>query len=178
MKMADVGKKYYYVEISAPDIYELNTDKHEFSMNEDMTFTITNVENLRKTSKVKLNKTDLLGGEKIPNCTFELRSEETDFVVTGTTDENGEYYFEDIPYGTYTYTEISAPDGYIIDTTPHRFTVGSEEEEINVTNELVVYTSDINLMLFTLVLIASVIGISYVVYKNREMILEKIRKDK
>ena len=33
-------------------------------------------------------------------------------------------------------------------------------------------------MLFTLVLIASVIGISYVVYKNREMILEKIRKDK
>lgn len=176
--LLDVGKKYYYVEISAPDIYELNTDKHEFSMNEDMTFTITNVENLRKTSKVKLNKTDLLGGEKIPNCTFELRSEETDFVVTGTTDENGEYYFEDIPYGTYTYTEISAPDGYIIDTTPHRFTVGSEEEEINVTNELVVYTSDINLMLFTLVLIASVIGISYVVYKNREMILEKIRKDK
>ena len=46
--LLDVGKKYYYVEISAPDIYELNTDKHEFSMNEDMTFTITNVENLRK----------------------------------------------------------------------------------------------------------------------------------
>lgn len=176
--LLEIGKKYYYIEISAPDIYQINTDKHEFSMNEDMTFTITNVENLRKTSKVKLNKTDLLGGNKIPNCTFELRSEETDFVVTATTDENGECYFENIPYGTYIYTEISAPDGYIIDTTPHRFTVDSEEEEINVINESIVNTSDINLILFTMVLIASVIGISYVVYKNREMILEKIRKDK
>lgn len=176
--LLEVGKKYYYTEISAPDIYQLNTDKHEFSMNEDMTFTVTNVENLRKTSKIRLNKTDLLGGNKIPNCTFELRSEETDFVVTGTTDENGEYYFEDIPYGNYTYTEISAPDGYRIDTTPHRITVGNEQEEINVSNELLVYTSDINVMLFTLVLIASVLGISYIAYKNRELILEKIRKDK
>ncbi len=176
--LLEPGKKYYYTEISAPDIYQMNTDKHEFSMNEDMTFNITTVENPRKTSKVKLTKTDLLGGNKIPNCTFELRSEETDFVVTGTTDENGEYYFEDIPYGTYTYTEISAPEGYIIDMTPHRITIGNEQEEINVTNELLVNTSDINVMLFTIVLIASVLGISYIVYKNRELILEKIKKNK
>ena len=176
--LLEVGKKYYYEEIAAPDIYELNTDKHEFSINEDFTATITTVENLRKTATIKLNKTDLLGGNKIPNCTFELKSEETDFVVKGTTDENGEYYFENIPYGTYTYTELSAPEEYIIDTTPHRIVVDEEIEQINVSNELRVNTSDINVMLFTIVLMASSLGIIYIIYSKRELIKERINRNK
>ena len=176
--LLEVGKKYYYQEISAPDIFALNTDKHEFSINEDLTSTITTVENIRKTSTVRLNKTDLLGGNKIPNCKFELRSEEIDFVVTGVTDKNGEYYFDNIPYGSYTYTEISAPEEYIIDTTPHRIIVDEEIEQINVSNELKVNTSDINVMLFTIVLIASSIGIIYIVYSKRDLIKERINKNR
>ena len=176
--LLEVGKKYYYQEITAPEIFELNTDKHEFTLNKDFTPSITTVDNLRKTSTIRLSKTDLLGGNKIPNCTFELRSEEIDFVVTGTTDENGEYYFENIPYGTYTYTELSAPEEYIIDTTPHRIIVDEEIEEINVSNELRVNTSDINVMLFTILLIASSIGIIYIFYSKKELIKEKINKNK
>lgn len=176
--LLEVGKKYYYQEITAPEIFELNTDKHEFTLNEDFTPSITTVDNLRKISTIRLSKTDLLGGNKIANCTFELRSEEIDFVVNGTTDENGEYYFENIPYGTYTYTELSAPEEYIIDTTPHRIIVDEEIEEINVSNELRVNTSDINVMLFTILLIASSIGIIYIFYSKKELIKEKINKNK
>ena len=168
------GEIYYYKEISAPDIYELNEDPHEFILNEDQTVSITEVENLRKSSTVKINKSDFLGGEKIPNCTFRLESLETDFKVEGTTDENGEYYFENIPYGEYTYTEISAPENYRIDTTPHRITIDEEMEEINVSNELIVNTSDINVMLFSVILIASAIGITLIVYKNRDKIRESL----
>ena len=137
------GEIYYYKEISAPEIYELNEELHEFILNEDQTVSITEVENLRRDSTLKINKSDFLGGQKIPNCTFKLESLETDYVVEGTTDENGEYYFENIPYGEYTYTEISAPEEYRIDTTPHRITIDEEMEELNISNELIVNTSDI-----------------------------------
>ena len=166
------GEIYYYKEISAPEIYELNEELHEFILNEDQTVSITEVENLRRDSTLKINKSDFLGGQKIPNCTFKLESLETDYVVEGTTDENGEYYFENIPYGEYTYTEISAPEEYRIDTTPHRITIDEEMEELNISNELIVNTSDINLMLFSIVLLSSAIGITLFVYKNRDKIRE------
>ncbi len=172
--LLEVGKIYYYKEISAPEIYDLNDELHEFVLREDGTLSITQVENLRKKSKVKLSKTDFLGGEKIPNCTFVLESTEGEYRVEGTTDENGEYYFEDVPYGEYTYTEISAPEGYRIDTTPHTFRVGNAEEEIKVTNEKLVFTGDISVMLTSIVLLTCVLGVTYIVYRNKDKIIEKI----
>ena len=176
--LLEVGKIYYYKETSAPDIYDLNDELHEFTLNEDQTISITKVENLRKTTTVKLTKTDFLGGQKIPNCKFELKSLETDYSIEGTTDENGEYYFENVPYGEYTYTEISAPKEYRIDTTPHRVKIDGNTSEINVSNEMIVNTSDINVMLFSIVLITSAIGICFIVYKNKDKIREYMTNKK
>ena len=58
------GEIYYYKEISAPEIYELNEELHEFILNEDQTVSITEVENLRRDSTLKINKSDFLGGQK------------------------------------------------------------------------------------------------------------------
>ncbi|MGN1012652.1 MAG: SpaA isopeptide-forming pilin-related protein [Clostridia bacterium] len=176
--LLEVGKIYYYKETSAPDIYDLNDELHEFTLNDDQTVSITKVENLRKTTTVKLTKTDFLGGQKIPNCKFELKSLETDYSIEGTTDENGEYYFENVPYGEYTYTEISAPKEYRIDTTPHRVKIDGNTSEINVSNEMIVNTSDINVMLFSIVLIISAIGICFIVYKNKDKIREYMTNKK
>lgn len=172
--LLEVGKLYYYKETSAPDIYDLNDELHDFSLNEDETVTISTVENLRKTGTVKLTKTDFLGGQKISNCSFVLESLETDYKVEGTTDENGEYYFENVPYGEYTYTELSAPQEYRIDTTPHKFTIDKDAVELNVADEMIVNTSDINTMLFGVILFASAIGICIIVYKNKDKIKEKM----
>ena len=92
--LLEVGKIYYYKETSAPQIDDISDELHEFSLNEDGTLTISKVENIRKNKTIKLTKTDLLGGQKIPNCKFVLRSLETDYSVEGTTDENGEYVLD------------------------------------------------------------------------------------
>ena len=166
--MLDVGKVYYYHEINAPQMYKLNDEYHEFMLNEDETVTISNVENIRKKSTVVISKTDFLNGEPIPNCTFVLESKETDYRVEGTTDENGEYYFENVPYGKYTYTEVSAPEEYNIDTTPHDITIDGEYYEINVKNEKIVNTGDVNLPLLLIIGIVSIIGIVYIIYRYRK----------
>ena len=162
------GKLYYYHEISAPEIYEINDQLHMFSVNEDYTIDITNVENLRKTSTVKISKTDFIDGVKIPNCKFELKSLETDWKEEGTTDENGEYYFENVPYGKYTYTEIEAP-GYNVDTTPHRITIDAETIELKISNEKIidVFTGDIMYTIILPILGLSIYGIIWLVYKRK-----------
>lgn len=174
--MLEIGKVYYYHEISAPDMYELNDELHEFILNEDETVTIDNVQNLRKTSTILISKTDFLSGDKIPNCAFVLESKETDFRVEGTTDENGEYYFENIPYGDYTYTEISAPEEYNIDTSPHNITIDGETYEIRVKNEKIVNTGDIDMTLVISISILSLIGTSYIIYRYKNKIISRINK--
>ena len=167
------GKKYTYTEVKAPDIYELNTEPHEFVASYDEeTYEWTGeeivVENLRKDSTVTFEKLDAMDSTPIPNCKFELKSLETDFVVTGVTDENGVYVFENVPYGRYTYTELEAPEEYLIDTTPHEITISEEQTRVVVTNERAPETGDMTVMMVTSVAIVSVIGIAFVMIKNKK----------
>ena len=163
------GKVYYYHEIAAPEIYELNDELHPFTVNEDYTIDITNVENLRKTSTIKISKVDFIDGTKIPNCKFELKSTETDWREEGVTDENGEYYFENVPYGEYIYTEIEAAEGYNIDTTPHRVTIDAETVAFRISNEKMidVFTGDIMISVLLPLLGLSIYGIIYIIYKKK-----------
>ena len=169
------GKTYYLNEISAPDIYDLNTDLHEFvasykvTENGEIEWTgeKVEVENRRKTSTVTLEKLDMMDSTPIPNCKFELRSLETDYVVTGVTDENGHYVFENVPYGKYTYTELEAPEEYMIDTTPHEIEINAQEMKIQVHDEKKPDTGDIAVVALSIIAVASVAGIVYVTLKNK-----------
>lgn len=165
------GVEYEYVEIQAPDIYNINTEPHRFTAqyDEDGNWITEKMEvaNRRKSSKVILKKRDFLTGEAIPNCKFELKSLETDYVVEGVTDENGEFIFEDIPYGRYTYTELEAPGDYVIDTTPHEIEINTEETVLDITNDRVLNTGDIALTIFFTAAIVSIAGILLVAVRNR-----------
>ena len=157
------GKTYTYTEIEAPEIYKLNTEPHEFTakFDKDGNWVVEKikVENVRKESRVELTKLDMVDSTPIPNCKFELKSLETDFKVEGVTDENGVYVFEDIPYGKYTYTELEAPEEYLIDTTPHEITIDAEDIKIVVKDERAPETGDIAVASMTALAIASVCGI-------------------
>ena len=167
------GKTYTYTEIDAPEIYNLNTDPHEFvaKFDENREWAVEKmvVENVRKTSNVTLEKLDFADSKPIPNCKFELRSLETDFVVEGVTDENGIYVFENIPYGKYTYTELEAPEEYMIDTEPHEITIDAEEMKIQVTNEKAPETGDIQVVAIAGILVISMLGIVYTL-KNKKLV--------
>ena len=166
------GKTYTYTEVEAPDIYELNTEPHEFVASfDEETLEWTGekivVENVRKDSTVTFEKLDVMDSTPIPNCKFELKSLETDYVVTGVTDENGVYVFEDVPYGRYTYTELEAPEEYLIDTTPHEITISEEQTRVIVTNERAPETGDIAVMMVMSIAVVSVIGIAFVMIRNK-----------
>lgn len=47
-----------------------------------------------------------------------------------TTDSNGNAYFNRLPYGTYIIKEISAPDGYVIDSTEHPVEVSENDKDV------------------------------------------------
>ena len=174
--MFEDGEKYYFQEIEAPEIYDLNPEKHEFTaeFDEEGKWATEKLEvtNTRKKSKVTFEKLDVADSTRIPNCKFELRSLETNFVVEGVTDKDGIYVFEDIPYGRYTYTELEAPDEYILDTEPHELVVDAEEVKVKITNEKAPElpdTADIQVVTLVGVLIVSVLGIVYTLKKNAKL---------
>ena len=119
-------------------------------------------------STVTITKLDMVDSTPIPNCKFELKSLETDFKVEGVTDEDGIYVFENIPYGKYTYTELEAPEEYLIDTTPHEITIDAEDIKIVVKDERAPETGDIAVVAIVCVSLVCVAGIVFVIMKNRK----------
>ncbi len=194
------GEYYYFTELEAKNpfyydengkLYELNTEPHRFQahVNEEgawqMTYVDENgeilaydkpvVHNYRPTSTVTLTKLDIIDSTPVPNCKFELRSKETDWVVEGVTDENGVYVFENVPFGDYTYTELEAPEEYLIDTTPHEIRIDTEDTKIVVKDlrapvpELPfdVDTSDIAVASLIVVSATSIFGIFFIIRKRK-----------
>ena len=192
------GKYYYFTELEAPGfpyydgdtLYELNTEPHKFRVeydeeNDEWKFYGRNqdeygeeygeevenpvIHNFRPRTDIELQKLDMMDSTPVPNCKFRLESKETDFVVEGVTDENGIYLFKDVPYGEYTYTELEAPEEYLIDTTPHDFVHDSYGTKIVVYDEraIDVNTGDIAVMAIAGIALVSVIGIVFLVVKKR-----------
>ena len=131
------------------------------------------VENTRKESRVTFEKVDFADSKAIPNCKFELRSLETDYVVEGVTDENGVYVFENVPYGKYTYREIEAPEEYIIDTEAHEIEINAEEMKVRITNEKAPETGDIAVVAIVVIAVVCVAGIVIVIVRRKRQNKEK-----
>ena len=62
-------------------------------------------------------KTDAENGVRLPGATIQVTGP-NGFNKTVTTDGNGQYWFGNLQAGTYTAKEISAPDGYEVNSTP------------------------------------------------------------
>ena len=171
------GKKYTYKEVKAPEIYELNEEEFEFTahFDEEGNWAVEKqvVENTRKDSRVTFEKLDFADSTPIPNCKFELKSLETDYVVEGVTDENGIYVFENVPYGKYTYREIEAPEEYIIDTEAHEIEINAEEMKVRITNEKAPETGDIAVVAIVVIAVVCVAGIVIVIVRRKRQNKEK-----
>ena len=110
---------YYVKEISAPAGYQLNPEVFTFVIgpgaNEAWSYERT-VENSKRLYNLQLRKTDENGNNNLAGAIFELigydlKGQEV-ATQTVTTDANGIALFENLPFGTYTITEKTAPSGY------------------------------------------------------------------
>ena len=185
------GKTYYLKEISAPGIYDINEELHDFvasyEVTEDGKVNWTGekikVNNRRKEGKLTVIKTDRETGKRLQGCVFSIAlldengniaknaetGEEIYLVKNAVTDENGEYVNENVPYGTYKFIEVTPPEGYEIDNVEDilnaTFTIGDDSKEVifEVTN-----TGDIAVIALSIVAVVSVAGIVYVALKNKK----------
>ena len=126
--------KYFYREISAPDIYEIDDSPYPFEITENDDIVKAEMTNKKKSGSIKVTKTTTgnLNIEGIKFLATGISDTNKDLKFEATTNENGEALFENLPIGKYTVTE----DG---STVPAAYIVADEQEvtvEYNETAEV------------------------------------------
>ena len=130
---------YLLRELEAPAGYVLSDEIYEVQITEnDTVIELGNLENKPITGELELTKLDVSTGKPLPNAGFRIKDTEGNTVVEGYTDEHGIVRFT-LGYGEYTYEEFSAPEGYLLDTTPHAFSISEDGQIVKaeMTNERV-----------------------------------------
>lgn len=126
--------KYFYREISAPDIYEIDDTPYPFEITENDDIVKAEMTNKKKSGSIKVTKatTGNLNIEGIKFFATGISDTNKDMKFEATTDENGVALFDKLVIGKYTVTE----DG---STVPAAYLTADEQEvtvEYNETAEV------------------------------------------
>ena len=126
--------KYFYREISAPDIYEIDDTPYPFEITENDDIVKAKMTNKKKSGSIKVTKstTGNLNIEGIKFIATGISDTNKDMKFEATTDENGVALFDKLVIGKYTVTE----DG---STVPAAYLTADEQEvtvEYNKTAEV------------------------------------------
>ena len=145
IKGLPVGK-YTVTEISAPEGYILDAETKTVTVKTGETARIKAV-NEKIIGGLEIIKIDEDTKEKIEGVTFEVYNSNKEVIGKITTGKDGKAVLkiDNMANGTYYYKEISAPDGYIVDSTMKEFKI-TEENKIakeTVTNKKIRGTLEI-----------------------------------
>ena len=80
-----------------------------------------------------INKTDADTGKALAGVTYRLYDSAGNKIADAITGADGKAIFSDLPLGSYTYQEISAPEGYVLDDTKYQITIATEALNITET---------------------------------------------
>ena len=73
-----------------------------------------------------INKVDADTGKALAGVTYRLYDSAGNKIADVSTGADGKAVFSDLPLGSYTYQEISAPEGYVVDDTKYQITITTE----------------------------------------------------
>lgn len=118
---------YYLKEMSTDCHYILNDAKYEFAFEyagQDTTLVAIKANDADIENKLIYGEVHGMkkgeDGEGLAGATIGIfRTEGTEPIVTTISGEDGSFSFTKIPYGEYVVREIEAPEGYVMDETPH-----------------------------------------------------------
>ena len=80
-----------------------------------------------------INKVDSDTGKALAGVTYRLFDSAGNKIADATTGANGKAVFSDLPLGSYSYQEISAPEGYVVDDTKYPITITASALDITAT---------------------------------------------
>ena len=138
--------RYYVKEISTDEHYVLNGEKYlvnfEYMGQDIRTADIDcgQFVNLLKRGRIEGHKVDDKS-EPLENAVFGLftadcvKFSRDTAIMTVTSDENGCFEFDEIPYGEYVVHEIEAPTGYILSDESYPVSISEDGEVIEITAE-------------------------------------------
>ena len=126
---------YYYQEIEAPEGIIVDNTKYEFTIEENGQNVIKNMINYYIKGALRITKLVEGTGSPLANVKFAILNENREVIETIVTNEEGIADTSNLPYGTYYYKEVEAPEGYIMDSKEHKFNI----VENNVLLDAVVY---------------------------------------
>lgn len=131
--------KYFYREISAPDIYEIDDTPYQFEITENDDIVKAKMTNKKKTGSIKVTKstTGNLNIEGIKFIATGISDTNKDMKFGATTDENGVALFDKLVIGKYVITEdgSTVPAAYLVANEQTVTVEYNTTAEVKVTNE-------------------------------------------
>lgn len=126
----DVGT-YWYQEIRAVQGYVLDASSHMVSITysgKRVQETVYNKQSEKEeeTGILEIIKQDSETKEQLKGAVFAVKNEKGELIEQKETDETGKVIFT-LPYGTYSYEEVKAPDGYLLENAVHIVQVTKEK---------------------------------------------------
>lgn len=128
--------KYTITETKAPKGYAIIEEVKTIDVTGEVTeATVFVFENKRIIGSVVITKVDKDNKNALAGAEFIIKNENGEEVARGKTDETGVVKFTELPYGKYTYQEVIAPKGYVLDSKEYSFAITIDNEEVNITVE-------------------------------------------
>lgn len=120
---------YTFVESKAKEGYVLSQEPIPFQIAEHGKTIELEAKNVPIYGELEITKVDVAdGNHNLPNAEFEIRNEKGDIVAQGKTNAEGIAKFSKIPFGTYTYREVVAPEGFMLNEETFSFEIKQNGE--------------------------------------------------
>jgi LPXTG-motif cell wall-anchored protein len=136
--------KYTVTEKSTGEAYLLDATPHEIFIKDHQKVVELEVQNVKKSGKIKVIKTDGKTKTPLEGVVFEVFDANGKVVATLTTGADGTAMTDWLDYGDYTIKEKTAKDGYVLDETVREIQIRDHEKvyELELTNNKIPETPD------------------------------------
>ena len=109
--------QYVLEETSAPEGFERLLESIPVNINQPEVTTVVENQPIVVLGRLIVTKVDAQTNQPLSGAAFELTSEQDGSIQKSLTNDDGVAQFEALPLGAYTLKEVTAPKGYILDST-------------------------------------------------------------